>query len=206
MVENLVLTELCKCTHPLLDSILYWRSTSGAEVDFIIRKSDGMPTYHLACVVDDELMGVTHIIRGQEHLMNTPGHQALQDALGFRRPAYVHMSVTVSPDGGKLSKRKGAASVMDYKKNGYLPEALCNFLALLGWAPGDDREKMTKDEILKKLNIKNYICKDKVRYDVVIRNKKSQKIFFKEISPNNQRKVKKYHEALGCYSAFTARK
>lgn len=74
--------------------------------DFIIRKSDGFPTYHFACVVDDELMGVTHIIRGQEHLMNTPGHQALQDALGFRRPIYAHMSVTVSQTGGKLSKRE----------------------------------------------------------------------------------------------------
>jgi len=74
--------------------------------DFIIQKSDGFPTYHMAVVVDDELMGVTHVIRGQEHLMNTPGHIALQDALGFRRPVYAHMSVTVSPSGGKLSKRE----------------------------------------------------------------------------------------------------
>ena len=79
---------------------------AGEIGDFIIQKSDGFPTYHFACVVDDELMEVTHIIRGQEHLMNTPGHQALQDALGFRRPIYAHMSVTVSESGGKLSKRE----------------------------------------------------------------------------------------------------
>ena len=78
-----------------------------AEIgDFVIRKSDGMPTYHLAVVVDDEMMGVTHVIRGQEHLMNTPGHQLLQKALGFRVPDYLHMSVTVSESGGKLSKRE----------------------------------------------------------------------------------------------------
>ena len=76
--------------------------------DFVIQKSDGFPTYHFGCVVDDELMGVTHIIRGQEHLMNTPNHQLLQEALGFRRPVYAHMSVTISEGGGKLSKRERA--------------------------------------------------------------------------------------------------
>ncbi|MHC4434945.1 MAG: glutamate--tRNA ligase [Planctomycetota bacterium] len=82
-------------------------SFAAAELgDFIIQKSDGFPTYNFACIVDDELMGVTHVIRGQEHLMNTPGQQALQDALGFRRPIYAHMSVTVSEGGGKLSKRE----------------------------------------------------------------------------------------------------
>ena len=79
---------------------------AGEIGDFIIQKSDGFPTYHMAVVIDDELMGVTHVIRGQEHLMNTPGHQALQDGLGFRRPVYAHMSVTVSEGGGKLSKRE----------------------------------------------------------------------------------------------------
>ena len=81
--------------------------------DFIIQKSDGMPTYHFACVVDDELMGVTHVIRGQEHLMNTPFHQALQDSLGFSRPQYAHMSVTVSSSGGKLSKRQRPKALLE---------------------------------------------------------------------------------------------
>jgi glutamyl-tRNA synthetase len=178
---------------------------AGEISDFIILKSDGFPTYHFACVVDDELMQVTHVIRGQEHLMNTPGHQALQDALGFRRPVYAHMSVTVSEAGGKLSKReqpkalgraikalqdvnpqklgevgnipvaeveafiKGKSipnmfavdamaeylgvhlpevNVADFFKSGYLPEAVVNFLALLGWNPGDGREIMQLDELI----------------------------------------------------------
>ncbi|HPD47818.1 MAG TPA: glutamate--tRNA ligase [Anaerohalosphaeraceae bacterium] len=177
----------------------------GEVKDFIIMKSDGFPTYHFAVVVDDELMGVTHVIRGQEHLMNTPGHQALQKALGFRTPEYAHMSVTVSETGGKLSKRerpkalraaiaaaedldpqKVAAAggidieefnafvtgkstpdmpaidamaeylgvqlpeinVVDFFRSGYLPETMVNFLALLGWNPGDGREVMTVDELV----------------------------------------------------------
>lgn len=90
---------------------------AGEIGDFIIKKSDGFPTYHMAVVVDDELMGVTHVIRGQEHLMNTPGHQALQDALDFRRPTYVHMSVTVSESGGKLSKRERPKALKNFIKS-----------------------------------------------------------------------------------------
>lgn len=183
---------------------------SAAELgDFIIQKSDGFPTYHFACVVDDELMGVTHVCRGQEHLMNTPYHQSLQDAFGFRRPAYAHMSVTISESGGKLSKRErpkalkialkatgdmnlaeiaAAAQIdisqleqflagkitpdmlaidamaekagvhlpeinlVDFFKSGYIPEALMNFLALLGWSSGDNKEVMTVDELINKFD------------------------------------------------------
>ena len=189
--------------------------------DFIIQKSDGMPTYHFACVVDDELMGVTHIIRGQEHLMNTPFHQALQDSLGFSRPQYAHMSVTISAGGGKLSKRqrpkalltvikskpdidieqlaaagglsteelenfiKGKSvpdmpaieamaeclgvelpeiNVVDFLRSGYLPEAMVNFLALLGWNPGDDREIMTIDELIEAFDI-NRLTKSNSLFD-----------------------------------------
>ncbi len=178
--------------------------------DFIIQKSDGFPTYHFACVVDDELMEVTHVIRGQEHLMNTPGHQALQDALGFRRPVYAHISVTVSEGGGKLSKREGAKvlhktlqerqgvelekvaqasgitlealqsflagdstpdgpnltamagylgvhlpeiNVVDFLKSGYIPEAMVNFVALLGWNPGDNREILPLEELVAAFDI-----------------------------------------------------
>ncbi len=172
--------------------------------DFIIQKSDGFPTYHMAVVIDDELMGVTHVIRGQEHLMNTPNHQLLQRALGFRIPKYAHMSVTVSDSGGKLSKRErpktlkkelkakpdadlqalanaGGISVedlelfvrgkmvpdmpvidaiaevagvhlpeiniVDFFRSGYIPETMVNFLAMLGWNPGDGREIMKVDEL-----------------------------------------------------------
>ena len=179
---------------------------AGEIGDFIIQKSDGFPTYNFACVVDDKLMGVTHVIRGQEHLMNTPGQQALWKALGFGRlPKYAHMSVTVSDTGGKLSKRerpkalrkaiksiedidleklaeaggitveevnsflKGKTTpdmptidamakhlgiklpeinVVDFFNSGYLPETMVNFLALLGWNPGGDREIMSLEELV----------------------------------------------------------
>jgi glutamyl/glutaminyl-tRNA synthetase len=174
--------------------------------DFIIIKSDGFPTYNFACVVDDYLMKITHVIRGQEHLMNTPGQQELWKALGFGElPKYAHMSVTVSETGGKLSKRERPKAlrnavknmpdigleklaevgnitieevrdfvagktipdmtsidamaeylgiqlpeinVVDFFKSGYLPEAMVNFLALLGWNPGDKREIMSLNELI----------------------------------------------------------
>ena len=180
--------------------------------DFIIRKNDGFPTYNFACVVDDFLMKVTHVIRGQEHLNNTPGQQVLWTALfgGDSLPKYVHMSVTVSDAGGKLSKRErpkalltaikkmqdvdlvrlaqaGRISaealrgfldkkstpdmpsvdamaaflglhlpeinVVDFVKSGYLPEAMINFLALLGWNPGDDREIMGLEELIQAFDL-----------------------------------------------------
>jgi glutamyl/glutaminyl-tRNA synthetase len=184
---------------------------AGEIGDFIIQKSDGFPTYNFACVVDDYLMKVTHIIRGQEHLMNTPGQQALWKALGFGElPKYAHMSVTVSDSGGKLSKRErpqalrkaieasreidreklaGAGNIsveqlesfisgettpdmpsidamakylgvdlpeiniVDFFKSGYLPETMVNFLALLGWNPGDDREIMRVEELIEAFDI-----------------------------------------------------
>lgn len=173
--------------------------------DFIIQKSDGFPTYHFAVVVDDALMKVTHVLRGQEHLMNTPGHQKLQEALGFDIPVYAHMSITVSDTGGKLSKRERPnalrkaiksdksrdldelakagditkeeldlflskkstpdeeaisklaiaigielpeINVIDFAKSGYIPEALVNFTALLGWNPGTEQEIMSVDELI----------------------------------------------------------
>lgn len=166
------------------------RIASGELDDFVIRKADGMPTYHFAVVVDDELMGVTHVLRGQEHLINTPRHVALQRALGFGTPVYAHMPLIFNPDGSKMSKRdkdkaakracreRGIGSspigsltdeafaawlkdkqrqlgsdqlieladalglelpeidIEDFRRSGYLPEVLCNYLALLGWSPG----------------------------------------------------------------------
>lgn len=116
--------------------------------DFVILKSDGYPTYHLANVVDDHLMHISHILRGDEWIASTPRHVLLYEALGWEPPRFAHMPVILAPDGGKLSKRKGAASVMDYKNSGYLADALVNFLALLGWSPGDDREIMSREELI----------------------------------------------------------
>ena len=121
--------------------------------DAVLIKSDGFPTYHLANVVDDHLMEITHVLRGDEWIASTPRHILLYEAFGWAPPVFAHMPVILSSDGGKLSKRKGAASVMDYKRAGYLPEALVNFLALLGWAPGDDLEKMTIEEIVSHFSI-----------------------------------------------------
>ncbi len=118
--------------------------------DFVILKSDGFPTYHLANVVDDREMKVSHVLRGDEWISSTPRHILLYEAFAWEPPAFAHMPVILDPTGGKLSKRKGAASVMDYKNRGILPGALFNFLALLGWSPGggDEREKMTREEII----------------------------------------------------------
>jgi len=116
--------------------------------DLVLIKSDGFPTYHMASVVDDHLMEITHVLRGDEWIASTPRHVLIYEAFGWTPPVFAHLPVILSPDGGKLSKRKGAASVMDYKRAGFLPEALFNFLALLGWAPGDSREKMSVDELI----------------------------------------------------------
>jgi glutamyl-tRNA synthetase len=116
--------------------------------DLVLIKADKFPTYHLANVVDDHEMAITHVLRGDEWIASTPRHVLLYEAFGWEPPAFAHLPVILSPDGGKLSKRKGAASVLDYKRGGILPEALFNFLALLGWAPGGDVEKMSAEEMI----------------------------------------------------------
>ncbi len=108
--------------------------------DFVIIKSEGLPTYNLAAVVDDAEMEISHVIRGDEHLPNTPRQVLLYEALGQPPPLFAHVSMILAPDHQKLSKRHGATAVSEYRAQGYLPEALANYLALLGWSPGDDRE------------------------------------------------------------------
>ena len=123
----------------------------------MLLKSDGFPTYHLANVVDDHCMGISHVLRGDEWIASTPRHVLLYEAFGWQVPCFAHMPVILAEGGGKLSKRKGAASVMDYKRAGFLPEALFNFLALLGWSPGegDMREKMTRTELIEAFSLKH---------------------------------------------------
>ncbi len=106
--------------------------------DFIIARSDGTPTYNFTVVIDDALMGVTHVIRGDDHLSNTPKQIVLYEALGFAVPEFFHVAMINGSDGSKLSKRHGATDVMEYKRMGYLPEALLNFLVRLGWSHGDE--------------------------------------------------------------------
>lgn len=116
--------------------------------DFVMLKSDGFPTYHLAHVVDDHAMEITHVTRGDEWIPSTPRHVRLFAALGYEPPVFVHTPVILGPDGGKLSKRHGAKSVLEYADEGYLPEALCNFLAITGWALDDSTEVMSQDELI----------------------------------------------------------
>jgi|CXWL01.1.fsa_nt_gi glutamyl-tRNA synthetase len=143
--------------------------------DFVIQKGDGFPTYHFACVVDDELMKITHVLRGQEHLMNTPKHIALQHALGFATPRYAHLPIIFNKDGTKMGKRdkeKALAAgkqppeidVHDFRISGYLPEAVLNFIALLGWSAGDDRENYDLGELTREFSIER-VGKTNARFD-----------------------------------------
>jgi glutamyl/glutaminyl-tRNA synthetase len=116
--------------------------------DFVILKSEGTPSYNFAVVVDDADMGITHVIRGEEHLSNTARQSLLYEALGADKPHFIHLGVVLGPDGKKLSKRHGAASIADYRGEGYLPEALVNYLALLGWNHPEGKEEFSDlDEI-----------------------------------------------------------
>ncbi len=121
--------------------------------DFVLLKSDGYPTYHLANVVDDHLMEITHIMRADEWLSSTPRHVLLYNALGYRPPLFAHLPMILGEDRSKLSKRHGATSIIEYRHQGYLPQAMMNFLALLGWSLDDRTELFTKDELIRHFSI-----------------------------------------------------
>jgi glutamyl-tRNA synthetase len=121
----------------------------GANIeDFILVRSDGLPTYMLSVVSDDVEMEITDVVRGDDHISNTPKQILLYQAVGAPLPRFAHVPLILGPDKKRLSKRHGATSVMEYEKQGYLPEALFNFLALLGWSPGGDQELFTRDELI----------------------------------------------------------
>ena len=121
--------------------------------DQVLIKSDGFPTYHLANVVDDHLMQISHVIRGEEWLSSTPKHVLLYDAFGWERPQFAHLPLLLNPDKSKLSKRQGDVAVEDYRDKGYLKEALINFVALMGWNAGDDREFYYLNELVEKFSL-----------------------------------------------------
>jgi glutamyl-tRNA synthetase len=116
--------------------------------DLVILRSDGTPVYNLAVVSDDHEMGITHVIRGDDHLSNTPKQVLLYRALGYPEPVFGHVPLILGSDGKRLSKRHGATAVGDYEAEGILPDAMVNFLALLGWNPGDEREVMSREELI----------------------------------------------------------
>lgn len=133
--------------------------------DYIIVKSDGIPTYNFAVVIDDNLMGITHVIRAEEHLSNTPRQLLIYDALGFELPKFAHISLILGSDKQKMSKRHGATSVLQYRENGYLPEALFNFLSLLGWSAEGENEILSAAEIIKQFSLEK-VSKSPAVFDV----------------------------------------
>lgn len=121
--------------------------------NFVIARSKSEPLYHLAVVIDDIAMGVTHVIRGEDHISNTPRQLLILEALGGARPVYAHIPMILAPDRSKMSKRYGAVSVSEYRNLGFLPEALVNYLALLGWNPGTDEEVLSTGEIVEQFDL-----------------------------------------------------
>ncbi|MDR1452422.1 MAG: glutamate--tRNA ligase [Candidatus Margulisbacteria bacterium] len=133
--------------------------------DQVIRKSDGSVTYNFAVVLDDALLGITHIIRGEDHISNTPKQIFLYNALGFALPQFAHIPMILGPDRSKLSKRHGAASINEYQKDGFLPEAIVNYLALLGWTSADGAELMNLAELCQKFDL-NRVSKSNSIFDL----------------------------------------
>lgn len=121
--------------------------------DFVIAKDLDSPLYHLTVVVDDGLMNITHVIRGQDHVSNTPRQILILEALGFSRPIYAHIPLILAPDKTKLSKRHGALATLEYREIGYFKEAIINFMALIGWNPGDDREIFSLEELISEFKL-----------------------------------------------------
>lgn len=122
--------------------------------DQVLIKSDGSPTYSFACVVDDALMEISHVIRGEDHISNTPKQMMIYRALGLKIPKFAHLPLIMGAEGGRLSKRTGATAVSDYQKLGFLPEAVVNYLMLLGWSPGGNQEIVDLKDAVKKFSIK----------------------------------------------------
>ena len=136
------------------------------EPDMTIRRPDGSYIFHFVNVIDDLEMGITHVIRGEDHLSNTPKHIELFEALGQTPPTYAHIPLILNPDGSKMSKRDLGASVSDYAEKAYLPDAVVNYLALLGWSPKDDRELLALSEIIERFDFPG-INKSNASFDLI---------------------------------------
>jgi glutamyl-tRNA synthetase len=133
--------------------------------DMVVKRSDGSYVFHFVNVVDDLEMGITHVIRGEDHLMNTPKHLQLIEAFGGKSPQYAHIPLILNADGSKMSKRDAGAAVGDYPRQGFLPDAVVNFLALLGWNPKTDEEIFTKAELIERFSLEN-VNRSPGRFDI----------------------------------------
>ncbi len=140
----------------VFDDLIHGKIAFDAEdiKDQVLIKSDGIAAYNFACVIDDVEMGITHVIRGDDHISNTPKQVLLYEALGKPPPHFVHIPLILGEDRSRLSKRHGATAIAEYRKQGFLPEALVNYLSLLGWSPGANVEIISKDSIVKKFSLK----------------------------------------------------
>lgn len=149
----------------VFDTSVFYKRTEEGEIvlgsdgqpvlkDEVLMKADGSPSYGFACVVDDSLMEISHVIRGEDHISNTPKQILLYDALGFKAPKFAHLPLIMDPEGGRMSKRAGATAVTEYRNLGFLPQAVVNYLMLLGWSPGNNQEKVVLEQAVKNFSIK----------------------------------------------------
>ncbi len=166
-VPYVIRQKMPKTGTTIVDDVVYGKIKIDNSVldDQILLKSDGYPTYNFANVVDDHLMQITHVIRGKEYLDQTAKYNLLYDAFGWEKPTYIHVAMVLGSDGNKLSKRNGDASFMDLYNDGYLPEAIVNYLVLLGWSPETNQEIFSMEELIKNFN-ENRISKSSSQYDV----------------------------------------
>ncbi len=145
------------------DRDVVWNDLVRGEVRFntdvlgdpVLVRSEGVPAYNYAVVIDDALMEITHVVRGEDHISNTPRQILLYEAFGWKPPAFAHVPLVLGPDGGRLSKRHGATSVAEFRARGYLPEALTNYLALIGWSPGEGQEIVALDELARRFRLED---------------------------------------------------
>ncbi len=160
--------------------------------DQVLLKSDGFPTYHLANVVDDHLMQITNVIRGEEWLMSTPKHLLLYSFFGWLPPQFAHLPLLLNTDRSKLSKRLGDVAVSDYKNKGFLPEAVLNFIALLGWNPGDDRELFSKNELIELFDLDR--CGKSGSVFDIAKLKWMNGMYIRELKRNNPAELTEYYK------------
>jgi glutamyl-tRNA synthetase len=157
-------TPKTPCTVPdLICGDVHFDRTN--DPDLVIARKDGSPVFHLVNVVDDLEMGITHVIRGEDHLSNTPKHLALFEAFGAKPPAYAHIPLILNTNGSKMSKRDEGASIGEYIEKGYLPEAVRNYLCLLGWSPKDNREVLPIAEVIEKFDLPQ-VNRSNARFDL----------------------------------------
>ncbi|OIO39340.1 MAG: hypothetical protein AUJ72_00980 [Candidatus Omnitrophica bacterium CG1_02_46_14] len=160
--ENAILFRVPKTEKIVVEDFLHGNiefdpAATSLHEDLVIFKSDGSPTYNFAVVCDDAEMQITHVIRGDDHISNTPKQLPLYEALGFKKPIFCHIPLILGEDRSRMSKRHGATSIREYREVGYLPETLVNYLALLGWSPGNNQEVMGRQVLVQKFDLKRVL-------------------------------------------------